>query len=243
MWAWECGREVFIEAYSYELATCTSSLAPRPRPAFRRLQYGKAGRAWYLFSENNKIFQTSRLNVVYYSTSYVLDMCGKLPGILALFAVLGPVCPRTIKPFLLSFLSWHHSREKTYQALSRLSVLQAMESWAGPGNEATRAKLLSNVVQWYYKRVCCITFLLHCIQRPCPILWVYLLTNWTGPGPPLAMSLHCIHVSKPHLLKNAWYWPKPVLGYEWLWITSREVWSIGCSYMKLTFVINGFIVL
>ena len=100
-----------------------------------------------------------------------------------------------------------------------------------------------NVVQWYYKRVCCITFLLHCIQRPCPILWVYLLTNWTGPGPPLAMPLHCIHVSEPHHLKNAWYWPKPVLGYEWLWITSWEVWSIGCSYMKLTSVVNGFIVL
>ena len=27
-----------------------SSLVPRPRPAFRHLQYGKAGRAWYLFS-------------------------------------------------------------------------------------------------------------------------------------------------------------------------------------------------
>ena len=26
------------------------SLVPRPRPAFRRLQYRKAGRAWYLFS-------------------------------------------------------------------------------------------------------------------------------------------------------------------------------------------------
>ena len=27
----------------------TYSLIPRPRPAFRRLQYGKAGRAWYPF--------------------------------------------------------------------------------------------------------------------------------------------------------------------------------------------------
>ena len=56
---------------------------------------------------------------------------------LALFAVLGPVHPRTIKPFLPSFLSWRHSREKRYQALSHFSILIATESWAGPGNEAS----------------------------------------------------------------------------------------------------------
>ena len=33
-----------------------------------------------------------------------IDTCGKLPAMLALFAVLGPVRPRTIKPFLSSFL-------------------------------------------------------------------------------------------------------------------------------------------
>ena len=63
-------------------------------------------------------------------------MCGKLPCTLALFAVLGPVRPRTIKPFLPSFLSWRHSREKRYQALSRFTVLKVMVSWAGPGNKA-----------------------------------------------------------------------------------------------------------
>ena len=47
------------------------------------------------------------------------------------------VHPRTIKPFLPSFLSWWHSREKRYQALSRFSILQATESWVGPRNEAT----------------------------------------------------------------------------------------------------------
>ena len=31
------------------------SLVPRPHPAFRRLQYGKAGRAWYLFSHEHDI--------------------------------------------------------------------------------------------------------------------------------------------------------------------------------------------
>ena len=63
--------------------------------------------------------------------------CGKLPGTLALFVVLGPVCPHTNKPFLPSFLSRHHSHEKGYQALSRFTVLEAMESWVGPGNEAS----------------------------------------------------------------------------------------------------------
>ena len=31
------------------------SLVPRPCPAFRRLQYEKAGRAWYLFSREHDI--------------------------------------------------------------------------------------------------------------------------------------------------------------------------------------------
>ena len=31
------------------------SLVPRPRPAFRRLQYRKAGRAWYLFSNEHDV--------------------------------------------------------------------------------------------------------------------------------------------------------------------------------------------
>ena len=31
------------------------SLVPRPRPAFRRLQYGKAWRAWYLFSREHDV--------------------------------------------------------------------------------------------------------------------------------------------------------------------------------------------
>ena len=32
-----------------------SSLVPRPRPAFHRLQYGKAGRAWYLFPREHDV--------------------------------------------------------------------------------------------------------------------------------------------------------------------------------------------
>ena len=36
------------------------SLVPRPRPAFRRLQYGKAGRAWYLFSHEYDVISKLR---------------------------------------------------------------------------------------------------------------------------------------------------------------------------------------
>ena len=32
-----------------------TSLVPRPRPAFCHLQYGKAGRAWYLFSRDHDV--------------------------------------------------------------------------------------------------------------------------------------------------------------------------------------------
>ena len=36
------------------------SLIPRPCPAFRRLQYGKAGRAWYLFSREHDLISKLR---------------------------------------------------------------------------------------------------------------------------------------------------------------------------------------
>ena len=143
------------------------SLIPRPHPAFRHLQYGKAWRAWYLFSCEHDVIgkwwkfseQTAWVSVflnwlhahrsVYITTIlHLLDTCGKLPATLALFAVLGPVHPRTIKPFLPSFLSWHHSREKRYQALSSFSVLMATESWAGPGNEAS--------ITWHCEVINCI---------------------------------------------------------------------------------------
>jgi len=37
-----------------------SSLIPRPRPAFRRFQYGKAGRAWYFFSREHDVISKLR---------------------------------------------------------------------------------------------------------------------------------------------------------------------------------------
>ena len=42
----------------------------------------------------------------------------------------------SIKSSLPFSLPLRHSRDKLYQALSRFSVLQVTESWAGPGNEA-----------------------------------------------------------------------------------------------------------
>ena len=47
------------------------------------------------------------------------------------------ICLRSIKSSLPSLYPLRHSRDKIYQALSCFSVLQAMESWVGPGNEAT----------------------------------------------------------------------------------------------------------
>ena len=83
---------------------CTGdSLVPRPCPTFRRFQYGKVGRVWYFSHvrwrnrQMAKICRTNRLRFAYCSTDYTLNTwCGKLPGTLALFAVLGPVHPHTI---------------------------------------------------------------------------------------------------------------------------------------------------
>ena len=36
------------------------SLVPRPRPAFRRFQYGKVGRAWYIFSHEHDLIGKCR---------------------------------------------------------------------------------------------------------------------------------------------------------------------------------------
>ena len=47
------------------------------------------------------------------------------------------VCLHPIKSlYLLSTLYVMHSPDKLFQVLSRFSILQAIESWAGPGNKA-----------------------------------------------------------------------------------------------------------
>ena len=47
------------------------------------------------------------------------------------------ICLCSIKSYLPSLYPLCHSRDKVFQALCRISVLQAMESWAGLGNEAS----------------------------------------------------------------------------------------------------------
>ena len=72
-----------------------------PRPTFHHLQYGKAGRAWYLFSRVHDIIKKIQNKQaafhilldytlgVYYNRPPILDTCDKLPATLAVFAVLG----------------------------------------------------------------------------------------------------------------------------------------------------------
>ena len=47
------------------------------------------------------------------------------------------ICLRSIKSSLPSLYPLRHSRDKIYQALYHFSILQATESWVGPGNEAS----------------------------------------------------------------------------------------------------------
>ena len=53
MWVGVCGWEDVNEI------GCVS-LVPRHHPAFHRLQYRKAGRAWYLFSCEHDVISKSR---------------------------------------------------------------------------------------------------------------------------------------------------------------------------------------
>ena len=97
------------------------SLVPRPRPAFRRLQYGKTGRAWYLFSREHdvigklqKFAEQAAFRV--FSIDYALNAqcvrqsppasqgtCSKLPCTLALFAVLAQCAHAQSNPFYHPF--------------------------------------------------------------------------------------------------------------------------------------------
>ena len=52
------------------------SLVPRPRPDFRRFQYGKAGRAWYLFSREHDVI--GKLQKFAELTGCVSRICNRL---------------------------------------------------------------------------------------------------------------------------------------------------------------------
>ena len=127
-------------------------------------------------------------------------MCGKLPATLARFAVLGPLHPHTItcKPFLPSFLSRSHSREKRYQALSRFTVLIAMESWAGPGNEASVKECKCMTIQHQPSFINLISlFSLLCLRILCflpragslVLVYMYMYKNDSRAIPPIIQ--HC----------------------------------------------------
>ena len=58
--------------------TSSKGLVPRPHPAFRRFQYHKAGRAWYLFSREHdvirKIFALFHFRVLYWTQTKEQEM-------------------------------------------------------------------------------------------------------------------------------------------------------------------------
>ena len=70
------GDKIWAEAWERGYIYCLNDLAsfPVPRPAFRRLQYGKAGRAWYIFSREHDVIRTKtlRLHVIQPSTRSTL---------------------------------------------------------------------------------------------------------------------------------------------------------------------------
>ena len=120
--------------------------------------------------------------------------CGKLPATWALFAALGPVHPRTIKPFLLSR---RHSCEKRYQALSRFSVpIIVMESW--------EARFISYFSWILLKSAYEITSAPLCnIQPNCLLTYQIIYTT-------LHIYIQCMYWccvrSKPYQLGYTWSW-------------------------------------
>ena len=58
------------------------------------------------------------------------------------------ICQRSFKSSLPSLYPLHYSFEKLFQALYRFSILQATESWAGPGNKANDQLCDANCVVW-----------------------------------------------------------------------------------------------
>ena len=53
-----------MRVYRNQILQVQHSLVPRPRPAFRHLQYGKVGRAWYLFSREHDVHVISKLRKI-----------------------------------------------------------------------------------------------------------------------------------------------------------------------------------
>ena len=95
-----------------------------------------------------------------------------------------------------SSLPLRHSRDKLYHALSHFFILQAMESWAGPGNEhklftisllvfEASAALLSSVMHFVH------------VNSSCEVWWV----SWSPK--PTTTNFDSGSVPLPHIWKLA----------------------------------------
>ena len=150
-------------------------------------------------------------------------MCGRLPHTLALFAVLDQVCPRTIKSFLpypdVTHMSKHTRPSPACLYFKRWKARRCLGTRLSYKSKTTLAENHRFLYSTGTKKG-----VLHCVfvQRPSPIVWVCLLTDQAHPWP-----CHCIAYMSINLLKNVWYWPKPVLGYELSKINIMPEWSSG----------------
>ena len=140
----------------YWALICLASLVPRPHPAFRRLQYGKAGRAWYLFSCEHDVISKLRKFaeltgcVSRISTNYALNaQCVRQSPPASQIRVVSYLVPWLFSlfwaqcahaksnPFYHPFNPDVTHVRKDTRPSPLFTVLKATESWAGPGNEAT----------------------------------------------------------------------------------------------------------
>ena len=122
----------FIEYLQQSRMMCwCHSLVPSPRPAFCHLQYGKMGRALYLFScaydviwQMEKKFRMKKRSFMYCSTNYEFSSscCSK------------PQC--THVPFSPPpFYPWHHAHEKRYCTWPSAFYSSCNRKQCRPGNE------------------------------------------------------------------------------------------------------------
>ena len=139
----------FLCNLGLQVMQVTHSLVPRPHPASRHFQYGKAGRAWYLFSHEHDVIGKFSEQTGYCSTDYMLNAryIRQSPSISQkravsyllrwLFLVFWAL--RTHGQLNSFYHPFHpdvtHVRKDTRPS-PRFSALIATESWAGPGNEA-----------------------------------------------------------------------------------------------------------
>ena len=143
-----------------------------------------------------------------------------------LFLFWALLCLRTIKPFLPFFLSCvTHVRKDTRPFPTSISVLQALEGWAGLGNEANC--VYNSFVTIWWKRYLlfsvhmCVKF--HSFHTDITVLYVFLIlsawfqvscdceTRKRVEGTNLLTS-HDIAVTFVHCVAEIWIQPLPNIG-------------------------------